>query len=134
MTYGFFADPGCTSPLFAGVTIIDGQLSADRVIYLGTANVNAGVLRAASAPGLDPILVSVLDEAPETGIGSAAVRLALSAGGLAGASPGAALNVGLEVLPSAPVPIYVRVEQGALAQGVYSDLRLETVPCVEIAL
>ena len=45
MTYGFFEDPGCTSPLFAGVTIIDGQLSADRVIYLGTANVNAGVLR-----------------------------------------------------------------------------------------
>lgn len=130
--YGFFEDAGCTSPLFASLTLVDGTGSADRVVYLGTADLAAGTLRAASSPGLDPILVSVVDDGPGTGIAASAVQLALSPAGLSSAIPGAALNVGTEVLPGAEVPIYIRVTQGSLAEGIYTDLRLQTVPCVEI--
>lgn len=132
MTYGFYEDAGCTSPLFASMTLVEGTGSADRVVYLGTADLEAGTLRAASAPGLDHILVSVVDDAPGSGIAATAVRLALSAGGLNSATPGAALNIGTEVLPGVEIPIYVRVTQGALAEGLYTDLRLQTVPCVEV--
>lgn len=131
MSWAFFEDEALTVPAGAGVTLVDGAGAVDRIIYLGDPAGDTD-LRAASAPGIDPVSVEIHDAAAGTGIAATAVRLALTAAGLAGATPGAALAMGATLDGAIPHAIHVRTTQGALAVGVYTDLVLRTVPCVEV--
>ncbi|PKO54933.1 MAG: hypothetical protein CVU28_08090 [Betaproteobacteria bacterium HGW-Betaproteobacteria-21] len=131
-TWKFHADAGLTVPLTTrGATIAHGLGPTDAVVYLGSSAAGK-TLRAASAPGVAAIAVEV-DATGAVGITAAALSLALSVGGLASATPGAALTLPAVLSSGAggAVAIYVRTAQGALAQALYAGLKLRTVPVVE---
>lgn len=131
-TWAFYADAGLTTPLIGGATLIDGAAAVDRLIYFGSSTASK-TLQAASTPGTDPITVSPADSAGGTGAAVGNIKLALTFGGLATATAGAALNVGTTLTSGSAnaVPIYVRTLQGALGVGVYDDLTLATNGLVE---
>lgn len=129
MAFGFYLDPALTT-LFTGKLAfaqdVDAPAPADRVLYLG--NPAAGkTLYAASNPGVDSILVSIVDAATGSGLPASAVKLASTAGGLAGATAGAALNLGTSIAGGAAGAraVHVRVSYTA-AQGSFADLSLQT--------
>lgn len=140
-TWDFYADAGLTTLATGGATIASGAGPTDRIIYFGSPVPGPSVefpdagntLQAASAPGTDPIQVSVVDAESGSGAASTAIAMALSSAALASATPGAALTVGttLNSGPAGAIPIYVRTTQGALTVGAYSDLSLETNAVVE---
>lgn len=129
----FFSDPGLTAPATSLVApqADDGSIAAvERRFYLGSA-VAGKTFRAASNPGVDPIAVSVADSNGVTGATAARVRLALTQAGLASATPGAPLVVGTQITSASPVSIWARLDGGALAAGMYTDLALVTSPVEE---
>lgn len=131
-TWDFYADAGLTTPAAGGATIASAAGPTDRIVYFGSSE-SGKTLQAASAPGTDPIQISVVDAESGSGAASTAIALALSSAGLASATPGTSLAVGttLNSGPAGAVPIYVRTTQGALTVGTYSDLSLETNAVVE---
>ena len=131
-TWNFYADAGLTTLATGGATIASGAGPTDRIIYFGSPE-SGKTLEAASAPGTDPIQISIADAASGSGAPSTAIALALSSAGLASATPGAALTVGttLNSGTGGAIPIYVRTLQGALTVGTYTDLSLETNALVE---
>lgn len=132
----FYQDAGMTVPanLLEAIQADDGNAAAvDRVAYLG-APVAGKKFQSAGAPGSAQIVVSVADSATGLQIPSNTVRLALSSGGLPGATPGAPLNVGAEILSGAgnAVPVHVRFDAAAIAAGVYNNLSLTTSLTLEV--
>jgi hypothetical protein len=131
-TWNFYADAGVTTLAEGGATVIDGLSPSDRMLYF--ASPAAGkTLQAASNPGVDAIVVEVFDDAVSSGAEASAIRLSLSAAGLATATPGAPLSLPATLTsgPAGAVAIYVRTEQGALALGTYTGLSLRTSALVE---
>lgn len=131
-TWNFYADAGLTTLVTGGATVASGSSPTDRIVYFGSPDTGK-TLQAASAPGTDPIIIGVTDANAGTGAPSTAIKLALSFGGLASATPGATLAVGttLNSGPAGAILIYVRTTQGALTVGTYTDLSLETNAVVE---
>lgn len=131
-TWGFYSDPGLTTPVSNGATLIDGAGPADRVIYFGSAAAGK-TLQAASLPGTDPITVSPADSTAGSGAAVENIKLALTAGGLDAAVAGAALTVGTTLSSGVggAIPIYVRTLQGTLDVGIYDDISLTTNGLVE---
>lgn len=126
----FYSDAGLTTPLsqLLAVQTNDGSAAAvDRVVYLGSPLVSM-VFQAQSDPGIDQITVSINDSLSGLQIPAASLRLALSSGGLAAATPGAALDVGTEILSGSEnaVAVHVRVDADAIAAGSYNNLSLMT--------
>lgn len=133
----FYNDSGLTSPAtsLAAVQANDGNSPAvDRVVYLGS-TVAGKKFQASSNPGVTPVTVSIVDSAVGSGVEASHVKLALSAAGLNTATAGAPLGVGTQVLSGVAnaVPIYVRVDTPALANGTYNDLSLTTQTLIETA-
>lgn len=130
LTFAFWADAGMTVPNTAGATITDGLGPTDRIVYFGSPAAGT-TLQAASAPGTDPVQISIADANGGTGIAATALKLALTAGGLASAVAGDPLSIGTSIPSGTSIAIYVRTSQGALGVGSYADLSLTTNPCVE---
>lgn len=131
----FFSDSGLTTPmtqLFAVQTNDGSAAAVDAVAYLGSP-VSGTAFSASSAPGVDPIMVSIVDALTGLQIPSSSLRLATSNGGLSGATPGAALNVGtvINAGTAGAVAVHVRVDTAATAAGLYQNLTLATVNTVE---
>lgn len=131
-TWGFYSDPGLTSLVSSGATLVDGAGAIDRLVYFGSP-APGKTLQAASLPGTDAIEVSPADADALGGAAVTNIKLALSVGGLDAAVAGAALSIGttLESGPGGAVPIYVRTLQGSLVVGIYDDLSLTTNGLVE---
>ncbi len=130
LSFGFYLDPALTTRIISRpqfVQALTAPTPSDKVIYFGSP-LAGHLARAAVSPGVAPIVVSLTDSAPGTAPGATAVKLALSAAGLASAVAGAALNLPAEVAggPAGAVAIHLRVQQGGLASGVYNDLGLTT--------
>jgi hypothetical protein len=130
LTFAFWAEAGMTVPNTAGATITDGLGPTDRIVYFGSP-ASGKTLQAASAPGTDPVQISIADANGGTGIDATALKLALTAGGLESAVAGAPLSIGTSISSGSSIAIYVRTSQGALGVGSYADLSLTTNPCVE---
>lgn len=133
MSFGFFADAGLTTPLAdLAVTQVVGGSPADRLVYLGSATAGKK-LQASSNPGVDQVQVSVTDGSPGSGLATTAVKLALSSAGLTSATGGAALDVGATILSgtSGAVPVFIRIDTGAGAPQVFTDLSLAVIDVVE---
>lgn len=134
-TFAFYADAGLTAPL-ASLAVLQGEdgstPAADRTVYFGS-TASGKTLRANSNPGVDQIAVSIADSATGSGPAASQVKLALSAGGLAGATGGASLNLGTSIASGTggAVPVYVRVDTPALTPGSYADLSLNTNTVIE---
>jgi len=132
----FYQDAGMTVPLssLSAVQADDGNAAAvDRVVYLGSP-VSGKKFQAASAPGVAQISLSVANAGGVAQIPPTAVRLALSSGGLAGATPGAALDVGLEILSGSghALPVHLRIDAPPATAGNYVNLSLATSLTVEV--
>ena len=93
------------------------------VMYLGSTNA-AETLEAESDPGVDDLVLSVVDADALTGAAATAVKLALSSGGLVSATGGAPLNLGVTVLGGVAnaLPIHYKFEPQTLDAGKYVDL------------
>lgn len=135
-TLRFYNDAGMTVPLDlleAVQTDGGGAAAVDRVAYLG-APVAGNKFQAASAPGTAQIVLSATDAGTGLQIPASTLRLALSSGGLAGATPGAALNLGTEILSGSgnALPVHVRFDAAAIASGVYDNLSLVTSLTTEV--
>lgn len=133
ITFKFFHDPSLTQEIDVGDPLTATQDSAggigpvDKVIYLGSP-ASATQIQAASNPGVDPIVVSIVDADPGTGAPASEFRLALSSGGLASATPGDPLTLSHTLLSGTgnAVPIYTRRTSALTVPGAYTDLSLQT--------
>lgn len=128
MGLAFFADSGLTQPLpsLQVSQATDGSsTAADRVIWLGS-TARKKRYRAASAPGVAPIVVSLSDAATGSGVAVANVALATSAAGLVTAIGGAPLALGPQLLSGSgnAIAVHLRIKTAALAAATYADLTL----------
>jgi len=127
MSIGFFQDAGLAQPAswLSATAAADGAGSSDHVFYLGGTDA-AREHVAASDPGVDPIEVSISDNAGGTLLLPSALRLALTQGGLATATPGDPLAVA-SVIPGGAanaVAIWVRVDAPEIGAALYTNLSL----------
>lgn len=137
-TFKFYHDSALTQEITSADPLTATQDSAnlladvDTVIYLGSTNA-ANKIQAVSNPGVDPIVVSIVDADAGTGAPATEFKLALSSGGLATATAGAALNLSNTIDGGAAnaVPIYTRRNSVLATPGTYTDVSLETNSVIE---
>lgn len=132
----FYSDAGLTVPLsrLEAAQATDGSAGAvDRVVWLGSP-VSGHAFQASSAPGVAPIIVSIADSLTGLQIPASSIRLAATSGGLSGATPGATLALGAEILSGVgnAAEVYVRIDAAAIAAGVYDNLSLRCVETLEV--
>lgn len=134
ITFKFFHDAALTQEITSGAPLTATQETSgalgpvDKTIYFGS-NASGTQAQAASDPGVDPIVISVVDTASGSGSPASEIKLALSSGGLAAAVAGASLSLADTVLSGVAnaVPIYVRRTSTVATPGSYTDVQLQTV-------
>lgn len=139
-TFQFYEDAGLVTPKTGNLVIqqnADGSTPpVDNVLYLGSTDV-ARKIQAESNPGVDNIIVSVVDSDIPSGHPASEVKLALTLIGLDSASGGAPLDLGVtEVLGGVPgaVAIYSRVDDTTMVVGTSTELSFETANAIEVAV
>lgn len=130
LSFGFYSDAALTTPVAASLSFYQeatDPVAESKIIYFGSTNA-AKTLKAASAPGVDQIVLSVSDAAPGAGSPAADVKLALSAGGLATATGGASLSLGAQLAGGVAnaVAIHIRVLDSTEVSAINTDLALAT--------
>ncbi len=125
MSFNFYSDSGLTTlaPLRLLQVAEVAPAAVTGVMYLGSTNA-AETLQAESDPGVDALVLNVIDANALTGAAATAVKLALTEGGLASATGGAPLTISHTVLGGTAnaVPIHYKFEPQTLDAGVYTDL------------
>jgi hypothetical protein len=120
--FDFFLDPGLETPVSGPLETRHrsdgGSGRQDIVLYLGNPDA------AASSPGVDPITAAPTDAAPGSGHEATEIVLALTEAGLDTATPGAAVEIGLQVLGGAAnaVPIWIGVTDATGTEGTSAEL------------
>jgi len=135
LSFGFYADPALTTRLVHRLAFVQDHLyptPADKVIYFGSP-LPGRTCRVKSSPGVAAITISPTDAAPAIGLPSSTLRLALSASGLASATPGAALVLPAIILSGIAnaIPIHMSVLDSLHVVGVYKDIGLTTNELIE---
>lgn len=132
----FYHDSALTQEITSGNPLTAtqdtaGALSAvDKTIYLGSI-VNANKFQDNTDPGVAAIVVSIADAG--TGAPASEFKLALSSGGLATATAGAALTLSTTINGGTAnaVPIYTRRDSVLVAAGSYTNITLVTQTLIE---
>lgn len=133
ISFKFYHDAALTQEITSGNQLVATQDTAgllgpvDTVIYLGS-TVTGNKVQATSSPGVDPIVVSIVDADAGTGAPASEFKLALSSGGLASATAGASLTLSTTINSGVAnaVPIYTRRDSVLAVAGTYTDLTLQT--------
>ena len=133
-----YADSGLTAQAsnITAAQASDGSSAAvDRVVYIGS-TVAGKKFQAFSNPGVDNIVVSLVDANSGGGVQAAHAKLATTQAGLASAVAGAALSLGTQILSGAANAraVWLRIDTPALAEGAYTDLSLALNDLVETAV
>lgn len=81
--------------------------TGDGVFYVGTPTAGNHV-QATSDPGVDPIVVSIVDSSPGGGVEDTHIKLATSSGALGSAVGGDPLNIGATIVYGTPVAVHYR--------------------------
>jgi len=130
-TFNLFTNAGLTV-VFGGTLLIDQNVDGstgpvDTQLWIGSTAVGK-TLQADSDPGVDQIVMSISDSAPAMGNPATDVKLASTQGGLAGATPGASLNLGTSILSGVgnAVTFWIRVEDSTNTLGVSTELQFLT--------
>lgn len=137
-SFKFYHDAALTSEITVGNPLTATQDTAgilaavDKTIYLGS-TLTGNKAQANSNPGVDAIVVSVTDADAGTGAPATEFKLALSAGGLAGATAGASLTLSTSITSGVAnaVPIYTRRDSALTVAGSYTDITLTTQTLLE---
>jgi len=137
-TFGFFSDAALTTPLSARLLFtqaVSSPAAVDKVVYFGSATASRKAM-ANSAPGVDPIVISITDAAGGSGSPTSDVKLALSSGGLAAATGGASLTLPVEIDSGSAnaIPIHIRVLDSTHAFALNQDLSLTTNTLAEFSV
>ena len=108
--------------------------SGDGVFWVGLPD-DTKKIQADSDPGIDQIVVSIVDADDQTGVDAADIKLSLTSAVLDSATGGASLNLGATILGGAAnaVPVYYRWSNNT-GSGVYTDISLSIVDRVEVAV
>jgi hypothetical protein len=136
LSFQIYTDAALTTPLVGSLVITqnsDGSTPAvETQLFIGSTTVGR-TLQASSDPGVDQIVLSVVDASPGSGHESAEIKLALTQGGLAGAVAGAALSVGTQILSEAPnvVSFFIQVDDATGVVGTATELSVSSNPLVE---
>lgn len=129
-SFKFYSDISLTTPIVSALQFLQ-EISApsalDKVVYFGSRSAGK-VCRALSAPGADPVLLSL------SGPRAADVKLALSSAGLDSAVGGADLDLGFQVSSGVAnaVPVHVRVLDSGHVGGRF-PVAVTTNELVEVA-
>lgn len=104
----------------------------DKTIYFGSTATDTKV-QAVSSPGVDPIIIDIVDADAGTGAPDTEFKLALSAGGLDTATAGASLSLSHTINSgvASAVPIYTRRTSALTVAGAYTDVSLASVSVIE---
>ena len=133
MTWKFYGDAGLTIDWSASIPIAQtvGGSATDVVVYYGNP-ASGETLQAASSPGNDPITITPVDASSGSGVETSMISLAASASGLDSATPGASMNIGVTLNSGVvnAVPVWIRMNAGALGTGTYTDAGLEVNPTI----
>lgn len=133
MSFGFYSDAGLTVPV---TTLRHFSTQADRLIYFGDPGTGRQ-LQDAAAPGVDNVLVTVVDSAGGSGLAASSVKLASTNGGLTAATGGAALSLGHTILSGSAnaKPVHIRFDTSAGTVGTdYTDLSLVLPDVIDTAV
>lgn len=128
ITWNWYADAGLAVPLTTlSVQQSNAQPYKTAKVYFGS-TATGKTLRADSNPGVDAIVVSLVDAAPASGLEPTDVRMALSEAGLASAVPGDPVSIGTTLSSGAggAVVLWLRFFGSALALQLHTDLKLQT--------
>lgn len=133
ITFKFFHDSALTQEITSGNPIAATQDTTntlgpvDKQIWFGS-TASGTKARATSSPGVDQISVSIADAASGSGEPTTAVKLATAQSGLTGATAGAELNIGTQVLSGSAnaFTLWCRIDDATLVAGSYTDLSLTT--------
>lgn len=135
LTLKVYSDAGLTSEL-KKLNVLqrsDGVTGpVDAVFYLGSTETNKK-FEASSDPGVDDIVISVVDSDTGAGQASTAVKLSFTAAGLDTAIAGDPLTVGSQILSEVAnaVEVHARIEATNFTEGTYTDLSINTNNLVE---
>lgn len=115
-----------------GTHLVGATDPVDKVIYIGSTATDMK-LQTDASPGVNPVVVSVYDSASGSGAPTTEFKLALSSGGLAGATAGASLNLSHTLLSGVAnaVPVHVRRTSALNVAGGYTDVSLRVTGVTE---
>lgn len=138
ISFKFYHDSALTQEITSGNPLTATQDSAnllaavDKTIYLGS-TVTGNKVQTVTSPGTNPVIISLVDAAGGSGAPVGEFKLALSSGGLASATAGAALTLSHTINSGVAnaVPIYTRRDSVLTVAGTYTDISLQTNSLVE---
>ena len=89
--------------------------------------------QAESDPGVDPVVLSIVDAAVGSGHEASEITLATTSGALGTNTAGASLDLGATLLSgvSAAQPIHIRVENAVTTVGTSTELSVDIVATVD---
>ena len=102
----------------------------DMKFYVGTPNAGKKLV-AASDPGVDDIVVSIVDASPGSGVEASHIKLALTQSGLNSASAGASLDIGVEVAYGSPKEVWYRWSN-SVGSDDYTEISLQVAAINEV--
>ena len=137
-SFKFYHDSALTSeittanPLTATQDTANVQPDVDKTIYFGS-TLTGNKVQSNVNPGVDQIVLSIVDANNTTGSPASEFKLALSSAALASAVAGASLNLGLTVNSGTAnaVPIFTRRNSVLAVAGTYTDITLQTNVLIE---
>lgn len=121
-TFKLYKDSGLTQPFVPGTDYIGPVRNPpeDFSIYLGSTE-TLNKVEAASDPGVDQIVASVSDAVASSGLEATDIKLALTPGGLTGATGGASLNLATSISGGVGNAVEVHIRVAFAAGGLVSD-------------
>lgn len=130
-TFKFYTNSNLTTEFtgsLSAVQNVDGSTGRqDFQLWLGSVAASK-TLQAESNPGTDQIALSVVDSAVGTGHPASEVKLALTQGGLTGATGGASLNLGTSITSGVAnaVTFWVGIQDSTGVVGTSTELSVQT--------
>lgn len=138
ISFKFYHDAALTSEITAQAPLTATQDTAgllaavDKTIYFGS-TVTGNKAQVQANPGVTAIAVSIADANTATGAPASEFKLALTAGGLATATAGAALTLSTTINSGVAnaVPVFTRRDSALAVAGSYTDISLTTQTLIE---
>jgi hypothetical protein len=132
--YKLWHDAALTTPI-DNTNPLELEDGVAKAIYAGSATTGY-VHERASDPGVAQLQVSIVDAAGGSGLEAANVRLALSEAGIAAATPGAALNLGVSQQSGVAnaIAVWVQIDDTLGVVANYTEISLAVLDVQDTAL